>query len=51
MTGNAALNTRINSFLSWQTALSETYVSLPPAGTKHNDLILTTGLGFSFSKK
>jgi len=48
---NSGLSTRIASFLSWQTNLSDIYVTNPPTGTKGNDLILTTGLGFNFTRK
>jgi putative salt-induced outer membrane protein len=50
-TANTTLATKIKSFLSWQTTASDVYVSNPPAGTKDNDLILTTGLGFTFTRK
>jgi putative salt-induced outer membrane protein len=50
-TVNAALSTKINSFLSWQTAFSDVYVTNPPNGTKDNDIVLTTGIGFTFTKK
>jgi putative salt-induced outer membrane protein len=50
-TVNAGLSTRINGFLSWQTSFSDIYVTNPPVGTKDNDLVLTTGLGFTFTKK
>ena len=48
---NSGLTTKIRSFLSWQTNISDLYVTNPPAGTKDNDLILTTGLGFNFTRK
>ncbi len=48
---NSSLSTKINSWLSWQTAVSDVYVTNPPSGTKDNDLILTTGLGFTFARK
>jgi putative salt-induced outer membrane protein YdiY len=48
---NSGLSTKINNWFSWQTTFSDVYVTNPPAGTKDNDLILTTGLGFSFTKK
>ena len=48
---NSALSTKINSFLNWQTSFSDVYVTNPPSGTKDNDIILTTGLGFTFGKK
>jgi putative salt-induced outer membrane protein len=48
---NAGLTTKIKSFLSWQTTVSDVYVTNPPPGTKDNDFILTTGLGFNFTRK
>jgi putative salt-induced outer membrane protein len=48
---NSGLTTKIKSFLSWQTTVSDVYVTNPPMGTKDNDFILTTGLGFSFTRK
>jgi putative salt-induced outer membrane protein len=48
---NAGLTTKIKSFLSWQTTVSDVYVTNPPMGTKDNDFILTTGLGFNFTRK
>jgi putative salt-induced outer membrane protein YdiY len=50
-TFNAGLSTKIKSFLSWQTGVSDVYVTNPPPGTKNNDFILTTGLGFTFTRK
>jgi putative salt-induced outer membrane protein YdiY len=40
--------TKISKWLAWQNQASDIYVSNPPAGTKNNDLIFTTGLNFSF---
>jgi putative salt-induced outer membrane protein len=48
---NAGLSTKIKSFLSWQTTISDIYVTNPPPTTKDNDFILTTGLGFTFTRK
>jgi hypothetical protein len=48
---NSGFSTKINNFLSWQTAFSDVYVTNPPSGTKDNDVVLTTGLGFTFTKK
>ena len=48
---NAGLSTKIKSFLSWQTTVSDVYVTNPPPSTKDNDFILTTGLGFTFTRK
>jgi putative salt-induced outer membrane protein len=50
-TVNAGLSTKISSWLSWQTNFSDVYVTNPPSGTKDNDVILTTGLGFTFTRK
>jgi hypothetical protein len=41
--------TKISKWLGWQNQFSDIYVSNPPIGTKDNDLILTTGLNFSFA--
>jgi putative salt-induced outer membrane protein len=41
--------TKINKWLGWQNQFSDIYVSNPPASAKKNDLILTTGLNFSFT--
>lgn len=50
-TVNSGLSTRINSFLTWQTSFSDVYVTNPQTGTKGNDILLTTGLGISFTRK
>jgi putative salt-induced outer membrane protein YdiY len=42
--------TKISKLLGWQNSFTETYVTNPPAGTKKNDVILTTGLNVSFSR-
>ncbi len=41
--------TKISKWLGWQNQFSDIYVSNPPSGAKKNDLILTTGLNFSFT--
>ena len=41
--------TKISKWLGWQNQFSDIYVSNPPAHAKKNDLILTTGLNFSFT--
>ena len=41
--------TKISKWLGWQNQFSDIYVTNPPAGAKQNDLILTTGLNFSFT--
>lgn len=50
-TTNAGLSTKISNWLSWQTTFSDIYVTDPPAGAKDNDLVFTTGLGFTFTRK
>jgi len=49
-TVDLGLSSRINSWLSWQSAVSERYVSNPPAGRRRNDLLVTTGLGVNFGR-
>ena len=41
--------TKINKWLAWQFTLADRYVTDPPiAGTKPNDVILSTGINVSF---
>jgi putative salt-induced outer membrane protein YdiY len=46
-----ALSSRINSWLSWQTVISERYASNPPLGAQRNDLLITTGVGFRLGRE
>jgi hypothetical protein len=46
---DARLATKLKSWLSWLTTVSDRYTSTPPAGTKTNDLIFTTGLNITFT--
>ncbi|HVZ17404.1 MAG TPA: DUF481 domain-containing protein [Terriglobales bacterium] len=48
---DAGLSTKISRWLSWQTSLSDHYVSNPIPGTKGNDLLLSTGLGLTLTGK
>jgi putative salt-induced outer membrane protein YdiY len=48
-TFDLGLVTKISKWLGWQNQFSDIYVSNPPKGTKQNDVVLTTGLTFSFS--
>ena len=48
-TFDLGLVTKISKWLGWQNHFSDIYVSNPPEGTKQNDVVLTTGLSFSFS--
>jgi Protein of unknown function, DUF481 len=48
---DSSLVTKINRWLGWQTSLSDRYVTNPPiAGTKSNDVILSTGLNVTFTR-
>lgn len=47
---DSALNTKIKTWLAWQVAFSDRYVTNPPIlGTKSNDAIFTTGLNITFN--
>jgi putative salt-induced outer membrane protein YdiY len=48
-TFDLGLATKISKWLGWQNQFSDIYVSNPPEGTKQNDVVLTTGLNFSFT--
>jgi putative salt-induced outer membrane protein len=48
-TFNLGTVTKISKWLGWQNQFSDIYVSNPPTGAKKNDLVLTTGLNFSFT--
>ncbi len=41
--------TKIGKWLGWQNQFGDIYVSNPPSGTRQNDVVLTTGLNFSFT--
>jgi len=45
-----ALETRINSWLSWYLDFTNHRLSDPPPDTKKNDMLLTTGLRLSFGR-
>lgn len=47
---DAGAVTKINKWLGWQLSFSDRYVTDPPiAGTKQNDVILSTGINIAFS--
>ncbi len=48
---DSGVSTKISRWLTWQTSLSDHYVSNPLPGTKGNDLLLSTGLGLTFAGK
>jgi putative salt-induced outer membrane protein len=41
--------TKISKWLGWQNQFSDIYVSNPPSAAKKNDVVLTTGLNFTFT--
>jgi hypothetical protein len=44
------LATRLTRWLTWNGAVSDRYLNRPVAGRKKNDLIYSTGFGFTFSR-
>lgn len=42
--------TKISKWLGWQNAFGDVYVTNPPIGKKKNDVLLTTGLSFTFTR-
>jgi putative salt-induced outer membrane protein YdiY len=48
-TFNLGTVTKISKWLGWQNQFADIYVSNPPIGAKQNDILLTTGLNFSFT--
>lgn len=48
-TFNLGTVTKISKWLGWQNQFGDIYVSNPPTGARKNDLVLTTGLNFSFT--
>jgi len=47
-TFNFGTVTKISKWLGWQNSFNDVYVSKVPPGKKQNDLVLSTGLNFSF---
>jgi len=50
LTFDAGLSTKLTKYLDWQLTLSDRYISNPVPGSKNNDLLLTTGIRFSFQQ-
>lgn len=46
---NLGLVTKLNKWLGWQNSVGDIYVSNPPTSKKRNDLVVSTGLNFSFA--
>ena len=47
---DSTLSTQVKKRLSWQSTLSDRYISYPPVGLKANDLLLSTGLRVIWGK-
>jgi len=50
ITFDAGLSTKLTRYIDWQLTVSDRYISNPVPGSKGNDLLLTTGLRFSFQQ-
>lgn len=50
ITFDSSLGGQLNSWLGWHLTLSDRYLSNPATGAERNDLLLTTGLRFTFGK-
>jgi putative salt-induced outer membrane protein YdiY len=48
-TFDLGLVTKISKWLGWQNQFGDIYVTNPPPGARKNDVVLTTGLNFSFT--
>lgn len=48
-TFDSSLTTRLTGWMTWNVTASNRYISNPPVGSKNNDLLLTTGIGVSFT--
>lgn len=46
---NLGFVTKLNKWLGWQNSFGDIYVSNPPISKKKNDVLLSTGLNFSFT--
>jgi putative salt-induced outer membrane protein YdiY len=51
VTFNSTFSTKLAKMFNWVTTFSDNYTSFPPAGTLDNDVILTTGLGVTLTRK
>ncbi len=48
-TFDSSLTTKLTNWMTWNVTASNRYISNPPSGSKNNDLLLTTGIGVSFT--
>jgi len=47
---DAGTSVRLTKWLNWNVSLSDRYVTPPAIGRKSNDILYTTGLGFTFAR-
>ena len=47
---DSGATTQLTKWLTWNLSLSDRYLSNPVVGRKNNDLLYSTGFGFSFSR-
>ena len=47
---DAGTSVRVMKWLNWNLTVSDRYLSSPAAGRKANDILYTTGLGFTFAR-
>jgi putative salt-induced outer membrane protein YdiY len=50
MNFDIGLSTKISKWITWNAQLSDRFLNVPVAGRKKNDLIYSTGFGFSFAR-
>jgi hypothetical protein len=50
MNFDAAANTQITKWLTWNIGVSDRYLAVPPVGRKANDFIYSTGIGITFAR-
>lgn len=48
LSSRLALDTKLNSHLSWRVELESKYENLPVQGREHHDLVLTSGVAWTF---
>lgn len=47
---DAGISAKLTKFLTWNAAFGDRFLSNPSPGRKKNDILYTTGLGFTFAK-
>jgi hypothetical protein len=50
MNADLGANTKLRKSLTWNLSLSDRFLSDPAAGRKRNDVLYTTGIGWTFAK-